>query len=144
MHCGENGILKGTETAVDKYKNKAGKEQKELNSIDAEIAKYVSGNRNDNATLGYSEDTGFHYQIFSNKFCILYQNYTASDTKSVVFIDFPYEFVDTPVCQVTKTSATSSYNNIVVEPTKSQVRIDTNYGYNNKCSFAITIFGILK
>ncbi len=34
MHYGDNGILKGAETAVDKYENKAEQEQNELAKID--------------------------------------------------------------------------------------------------------------
>ncbi len=33
MHCGENGILKGAEYAVDKYQNSADKEQSELDEF---------------------------------------------------------------------------------------------------------------
>ncbi len=42
MHYGDNGMLKGAETAVDKYQNKAEQEQNELAKIDD----YIYGNRN--------------------------------------------------------------------------------------------------
>ncbi len=50
---GENGILKGTETAVDKYQNKAEQEQNELAKIDDYIQNGRSTNENANK---YSTD----------------------------------------------------------------------------------------
>ncbi len=44
MHCGNNGILKGAETVVDKYQNKVEQEQNELAKIDDYIQNGREGN----------------------------------------------------------------------------------------------------
>ncbi len=56
MHYGENGILRGAKTAVDKYQNKAEQEQNELAKVDDSFQYYLSSNRDDE---GYNfEDNG--------------------------------------------------------------------------------------
>ncbi len=57
MHCGENGILRGAEYAVDKYQNKAEQEQQELAKVDD----YINNSR-ETVTL-----TNEEYQIFKNQ-----------------------------------------------------------------------------
>lgn len=94
-------------------------------------------------TIKQDEETGFYYYI-SDKFCILWQNYTAKDSSSCPTFIFPFEFAVAPSCQVTKTTKNNSSNNIVVNIDTKKVYIDTNYGYGNKCSFSIMICGILK
>ncbi len=140
-----NGLFKNAKLAKEKSDNAQQQENDTLSDYESKIGEYIDGIRNDIGTSGYNEETGFHYQIFQNKFCILYQNYTALDTTSTVQLNFPFEFVDLPTCQLTKTSATSSTNNMVISNVLTKnVSIDTNYGYNAKCSFAITVFGVIK
>ena len=101
-------------------------------------------NSNSTTEVNYDEGTGFYYSIFSNNFCILWQNYTAPDTTSKALLTFPFEFEFEPSCQVTKLSNTATSNNIVCNITTKDILVDTNYGYQNKCSFSIVIIGKIK
>lgn len=113
----------------------------QLASIDGiQIATNIS---KESETAKYDEETGFNYYI-SGKFCILWQNYTTPDTTSSPTFTFPFEFEVEPSCQVTKTTKNSSSNNIIMDINTKKVYVDTNYGYNGKCSFSIIVCGILK
>lgn len=114
----------------------------QLASIDGiQIATNTSGKTE---TIKQDEETGFYYYI-SDKFCILWQNYTASNSTSTATLIFPFEFAVTPSCQITKTTRSNSNNNIVLTNIDTnKVTIDTNYGTSNKCSFSIMVCGILK
>ncbi len=69
MHYGENGILKGAETAVDKYQNKAEQEQNELAKIDD----YIQNSR-ENVTITKDE-----YEALIEKTKTNIENFSATD-----------------------------------------------------------------
>ncbi len=45
MHCGDNGILRGAETAVDKYQNRAEQEQNNIEDYENKIEQYMIATR---------------------------------------------------------------------------------------------------
>ena len=93
---------------------------------------------------GHDETTGFHYTIFSDKTCIMWQNYIAKDTVSAVTLKFPFEFEEEPCCQLTKTVLNANYNNMICTINTKDVYVDTNCGGSNKCSFSIFVCGKVK